>query len=141
MNNFMYKIMQFFSGRNGMDSIGIFQCVVAVILSVVNIFTRSWILQIVVYALIILTLVRAMSRNVEQRRKEVYKFSRMTSGFSGVFGKIKSKFTLAKRMFKDRKTHCYVKCSECKKMLRLPKVKGVHTVKCPNCSNTFQVKI
>ena len=141
MNKFMYKMANFFSGRYGVDNVFYGFCVLSVVLAAVNIFTRSWILQLIIYALFIIAIVRAMSRNIEKRSAESRKFSTFTSKFSGVFSKIKSKFNLAKRMFKDRKTHCYVKCSECKKVLRLPKKKGLHTVKCPNCSNTFQVKI
>lgn len=157
MNRFMYSLFNFFRGRYGIDNIFYAFCVVAVILSVVNLFVHSWILQLIVYLLFVLAVVRAMSRNLSKRSEESRKFGAFLSRLqgrpsavtidpsakkrNGPFSKIKSKFSLLKRMFKDRKTHCYVKCPNCKKVLRLPKKKGVHTVKCPNCSESFKVKI
>lgn len=132
--NYLYRIARFMQGRYGTDKLFFGICILAVILSFVNIFTRSVIVQIIVYLLIILSFLRVFSRNIQRRNKENQKFC-------AVLNKITGTFKLAKRMWKDRKTHCYVKCSNCKKVLRLPKKKGVHTVKCPNCSNSFQVKI
>ena len=85
-------------------------------------------------ALLVLAVVRAMSRNCQKRYEENMKFER-------AFGGIGRKFSFWKRKFADRKTHVYIKCGVCKKTLRLPKVKGEHTVKCPNCANKFKVKI
>ena len=83
---------------------------------------------------LVLVVVRAMSRNCQKRYEENMKFER-------AFGGIGRKFSFWKRKFADRKTHVYIKCGVCKKTLRLPKVKGEHTVKCPNCANKFKVKI
>ena len=33
----------------------------------------------------------------------------------------------------------YKKCPKCKQKIRLPLKKGKHTVKCPNCGNSFDV--
>ena len=85
-------------------------------------------------AVLVLAVVRAMSRNCQKRYEENMKFER-------AFGGIGRKFSFWKRKFADRKTHVYIKCGVCKKTLRLPKVKGEHTVKCPNCANKFKVKI
>ena len=106
----------------------------AVVLSAANLFVRSLILQLMVYAVLVLAVVRAMSRNCQKRYEENMKFER-------AFGGIGRKFSFWKRKFADRKTHVYIKCGVCKKTLRLPKVKGEHTVKCPNCANKFKVKI
>ena len=111
MNGFMYKVARFFQGRYGIDKLFYGICGVAVVLSAANLFVRSLILQLMVYAVLV------------------------------AFGGIGRKFSFWKRKFADRKTHVYIKCGVCKKMLRLPKVKGEHTVKCPNCANKFKVKI
>ena len=116
MNGFMYKVARFFQGRYGIDKLFYGICGVAVVLSAANLFVRSLILQLMVYAVLVLAVVRAMSRNCQKRYEENMKFA-------------------------DRKTHVYIKCGVCKKTLRLPKVKGEHTVKCPNCANKFKVKI
>ncbi|WP_178182919.1 hypothetical protein [Ruminococcus sp.] len=134
MNGFMYKVARFFQGRYGIDKLFYGICGVAVVLSAANLFVRSLILQLLVYAVLVLAVVRALSRNCQKRYEENLKFER-------AFGGIGRKFSLWKRMFTDRKTHCYRKCPVCKKMLRLPRVKGEHGVKCPNCANRFNVKI
>lgn len=156
MNRFLYSLANFFRGRYGIDNIFYAFCVVAVILSAVNLFVHSRIIQLIVYLMFVLAAVRAMSRNLTKRSEESRKFGNFLAKIqgkpyaktvtsskkgNGFFSKIKNKISLLKRMFKDRKTHCYVKCPGCKKVLRLPKKKGVHTVKCPNCSESFKVKI
>ena len=48
--DFRYRLMRFMSGRNGPDELFALIFAVSVILSVINIFVRSYILQIAVYA-------------------------------------------------------------------------------------------
>lgn len=130
----MYRLQRFLQGRYGADKLFYFMASICILLSFVNIFVRSLILQLVVYGILILSFVRIMSRNTEKRSEENRKFC-------AVWDKVAGKFRLIKRMWTDRKTHSYVHCPHCKKVLRLPKKKGVHTTKCPNCLYTFQVKI
>ena len=120
MNGFMYKVARFFHGRYGIDKLFYGICGVAVVLSAANLFVRSLILQLMVYAVLVLAVVRAMSRNCQKRYEENMKFERAFGGIG---------------------RNVYIKCGVCKKTLRLPKVKGEHTVKCPNCANKFKVKI
>ncbi|MBR5515382.1 MAG: hypothetical protein IKU52_04190 [Clostridia bacterium] len=54
--------------------------------------------------------------------------------------KINGFLKLSKNKFRDRKTHVYRQCPCCKANLRLPKAKGIHTVKCPRCFARFEVK-
>jgi DNA-directed RNA polymerase subunit RPC12/RpoP len=144
----MSRLSNFFSGRYGVDKLFNAMTMLAVILAFINIFIRSTVLQVIVYAILIVAIARAMSRNREKRYAENEKFlswqRRVNSKLYTLRQKlapVKSKLTLLKRMWKDRKTHCYFKCDNCKKVLRLPKKKGTHTVKCPNCSHSFQVKV
>lgn len=134
MNGFMYKISRFFQGRYGIDKLFYGICGVAVVVSAANLFVRSIWLQLLVYALLILAVVRSLSRNCQKRYAENQKFLSLFSGVS-------KKFSLMCRKFRDRKTHVYCKCPSCKKTLRLPKVKGEHTVSCPSCRNKFRMKI
>ena len=68
--------MQFMSGRYGADETFFVIFIAAVILSVVNIFIRFvslglyLVIQLLVYAMIIYSLFRIFSRNLEQRRRE-----------------------------------------------------------------------
>ena len=54
MNGFMYKVARFFQGRYGIDKLFYGICGVAVVLSVANLFVRSLILQLMVYAVLVL---------------------------------------------------------------------------------------
>lgn len=76
--------------------------------------------------LIVVIFFRIFSRNIAKRRKENEKFC----GF----------FRLLRNRFRDRKTHVYRKCPQCKVILRLPKAKGKHYVVCPRCKHRFQTK-
>lgn len=130
---FREKLARFMWGRNGVDSLTAALIWFAVILSVINIFLRSFIINMLETAVFIYCIFRIMSRNVYKRRNENMKFL-------SLWGKLKGFFKLQKNKYRDRKTHIYRMCPECKANLRLPKSKGTHTVKCPRCSHRFEVK-
>ena len=56
-------------------------------------------------------------------------------------GQADSQTLLQKSKHRDRKTHVFRKCPACKSVLRLPRQKGKHTVRCPRCQHRFDVKI
>lgn len=130
---FRYRIMQFMSGRYGVDDLLYGLIAIAVVLSVVNIFIRSLVLQSIVYAIMVFALFRVLSRNIEARRKENLWFK----------GKIK--IVEQKRDFYNKKKadkfHVYKKCPACKAILRLPHRIGVHKTVCPRCSKEFTVRV
>ena len=130
---FRYRIMQFMSGRYGVDDLLYGLIAIAIVLSVVNIFVRSLILQYIVYAIMFFALYRVLSRNTESRRKENLWFK----------GKIK--IFEQKRDFYNKKKadkfHVYKKCPACKAILRLPHRIGVHKTVCPRCSKEFTVRV
>ena len=78
------------------------------------------------FSLIFYILFRTMSRNIAKRREENAKFL----GF----------WKLRKNKKRDRKTHVYRKCPKCRAVLRLPRSKGKHSVRCPRCNERFQVR-
>lgn len=82
--------------------------------------------HIAIFSLVCYTLYRVMSRKIAKRRAENEKFCNF--------------FKLRRNKFRDRKTHVYRKCPECKAVLRLPKAKGRHSVVCPRCKKHFEVK-
>ena len=134
MGKFKNKLYRFMYGRYGMDKLGncmmIAYVVLLLVYTVLTFFiTQVWfdlIVWLVSIALFITVFYRMFSRNISKRRKENEKFC----GF----------FKLRKNKFKDRKTHVYRKCPQCKAVLRLPRAKGKHTVVCPRCKNRFTVK-
>ncbi len=131
--NFRYRFMQFMSGRYGRDRL--FDCLVgfAVVLSVINLIFRSYLLQLLVYSVLVFALFRFMSRNFEARRRENAWFNNKLS-----FVKKRKEFYEQK---KADKYHIYRKCPACKAILRLPRRIGVHTTVCPRCNKEFTVKV
>lgn len=129
--NFKYRLMQFMSGRYGVDSLFYVIFGVAAVLSIINCFIRSLILQIIVYAIVVFAFFRMMSRNIEARRRE-----------NQWFNKTKIMFVNKRNIRRQRKadySHVYKKCPRCHAVLRLPRRKGKHTTVCPKCNKQFKV--
>ena len=120
-------------GRNGFDKLCFAILWTSVILSVVNIFFRTYIIWILQDLLFVWCIFRALSKNIYKRQQE-------NRRFMNVWNKIKGFFKLQKSRYRDRKTHIYRRFHHCKNTLRLPRRKGKHTVKCPKCGFRFDVK-
>ncbi len=141
MRNFRDKLLRFMYGRNGIDAynrfIFILYFVLTVIYWIVSLFVSqlvSTLFSIVLFALMIYLVFRTMSRNILKRQKE----NRRYLALSGAFV---SYLRLQRNKLKDRKTHVYRKCPNCKAVLRLKKIKGSHRAVCPRCSTSFDVKV
>lgn len=131
---FYERLSRFWRGRNGSDTLYRLTVWLILILAVVNLFLHSLILTGVTLALLIWSTFRCFSKNIPARQRE----NRAVLRF---FGGIRNWFILRKNKFRDRKTHIYRKCPACRKVLRLPKIKGDHTVCCPCCGKKFQLKV
>ena len=125
--------MQFMSGRYGTDALTNALLIFGAVVSFINIFLRSWIIQLFVYGVIIFAIYRVMSRNHEARRKENRFFNEKLNVF-------KSKIEIYKNQ-KNDKFHVYRKCPACKAVLKLPHRIGEHTTVCPRCGREFKVKV
>lgn len=135
------RLASFMYGRYGADalywfSFGVvfFLWILRMIFSFIGIWIAELILSMLSTAILVFAVFRFMSKNIYKRSAENRKFLQF-------FGKIKGKFTLMRDKHRDRKTHVFKKCPSCKATLRLPKKTGEHTVRCPKCSNRFDVKI
>jgi len=141
MMKFREKLAAFFYGRNGVDQLYRFHLILLTVLLVINMILGfiegtgiiCSILSILMTALIVYMFFRLLSKNIVARRIE-------NNRYLTVQNKVVSWFRLQQRKFRERKTHSFKKCPGCKKTVRLKKVKGEHTVRCPLCSNTFKVK-
>lgn len=135
--NFRYKLMQFMSGRYGVDTAFYVITGAAAVLAFINCFIFIWpvrlAIQFVVYALMFYALFRVMSRNIAARSAENRKIS-------GWVDKIRHKVAI-RRQRKADYTHIYKKCPACKAVLRLPRRPGKHTTVCPKCNHQFSVKV
>jgi hypothetical protein len=129
-----YRFTRFMQGRYGVDNLYRFTFVVVLVISVVNMFIRSYLLWLTESILLAWTLRRFLSRNIYKRQQENAKYLKISK-------KVTQFFKRQLNRVKYRKTKVYKKCPNCKNILCLPKKKGRHTVKCPSCSHRFDIKI
>ena len=130
-------------GRNGADELtivmGFVGIVIAMIGSIAHIQWLSWI----AIAVIVIGVLRGLSKNIDARRKENAAFVAATANVTGL-GTSKEDFARAKRtakkMWKGRKTTAYLKCPNCGQMLSVPKGKGKIRVTCPKCHAKMETR-
>ena len=135
MGKFKSKLYRFMYGRYGTDTLGNVMLITYFVIVLLHTFLgffwgNVWIdvaVWLISSALAITVITRMFSRKVAKRRRENERFC----GF----------FKLIRNKIRDRKTHVYRKCPDCKAVLRLPRAKGKHTVVCPCCKNRFDVHI
>ena len=134
MGKFKNKLYSFMYGRYGGDTLNKVLLWIyfawVLLFTVIFFFEDSPFLYLFYWissaALVVWIFFRMFSRNIPARRRENECFC----GF----------FKLRKNKFRDRKTHVYRKCPNCRANLRLPKAKGKHFVVCPRCKHRFEVR-
>lgn len=131
---FREALYRFCRGRNGSDLLYRVTVWVIMILAVANLFLRSMIVLAIELILLVWSTFRCFSRNLAARAREDRAFRRF-------FGGIRGWFVLQRDKIRDRKTHVFRKCPHCRRILRLPRIKGDHTVCCPCCKARFPVKV
>ncbi len=127
-------LYDFMLGRNGFDALAKLMSTLAAILVIVNLFFEHWTLTVLSFGLLCYTIFRILSKKIYKRQKE-------NGAYLAFIKRIKGFFVLKRAKWRDRKTHVFRKCPSCKKVLRLPKKKGKHTVNCPVCHSRFDIKI
>ena len=134
MNKFKEKLLAFYRSIYGVDQLNLFILIVAIVVSLIGRLLDIPFTSLLYLALVVLWLFRFFSKNFVLRSNENRKYLEIISAF-------KKRVDFEKRRYADRKTHVYRKCKHCKANVRLPRKKGLHTVKCPKCSERFEVKI
>lgn len=120
-------------GRYGYDELSRAMSIIALICLLVAMFTGWPLLSTVALILWVWALIRSYSKNISKRQLERQSYLRLT-------GRIKGWFGTKKRAWSERKTHCYFKCPNCKKTLRVPKGKGKIKITCPECKTQITKK-
>lgn len=131
--NFMY-------GRYGFDQLGKFLFILSLVfwaLSVVFRFTPLrkayfifWLLNTLIY---VYAIFRILSKNTYQRTVENERYLRVRERFVPGWRKFKTE--------KLDKNYVFKLCPHCGSRLRLKRVRGSHTTKCPRCGTQFKVYI
>lgn len=152
------KLARFLMGRNGPDSLYTAILITELVLMVVNLFLGSWIVSLLIWALLFWGIFRVFSRNLPARRREneiwvkIWKTITFGKGpvrnhpYYGSYGAYGQSYAYPpkppkKKKLKTDKDHCFRICPQCKANIRLPKKRGKHTVVCPRCKCRFEVRI
>lgn len=126
-------MQSFMAGRYGYDELSRAMSIIALICLLVAMFTGWPLLSTVALILWVWALIRSYSKNISKRQLERQSYLRFT-------GRIKGWFGTKKRAWSEHKTHCYFKCPNCKKTLRVPKGKGKIKITCPECKTQITKK-
>ena len=123
----LYEVYKRLLGdRYGFDDLGKFNCILLLILFIIDLFIDSYIVGLLQLIFIALILFRFLSRKIFKRCRENEKFLDLKNFLLRPLRGIK-------RRFKD-KNHIYKKCSCGTTLkLKLPKKRGIKHTTCPKC--------
>lgn len=134
MEKFKQKLIRFMYGRYGVDPLHNALLIAYLILFVLSLFLRAPILSLLSPACLIWAIFRMLSRNHAARRRE-------NEVYLKLLGRIKGFFKLSFDRIRECRTHVYHKCPHCAAVLRLPRRRGKHTVRCPRCGDSFSMNV
>jgi len=126
----MNQFRKFMYGRYGIDQFSQVLIFTALILSVLVSIFRINVLMIITYIPLVYAVLRMLSKDINKRTQENYKFLNIVSSF-------KTKYNKSKPNMKETKTYKYYKCPKCKQMIRVPRNKGKICITCPKCKTEF----
>lgn len=133
---FRDRIARFMYGRYGMDPLGRFLLIAALVLLVISMFLGSvanlifWVLGL---AALVWCYARALSRKFDKRRAENNKYLRAKAAVMQWFSSVKTRWT-------QRKEYRFFRCPSCHALLRVPKGKGRIQLTCRKCGIRFERK-
>jgi hypothetical protein len=122
---------RFMMGRYGGDQLSIALFIFSVLLTLVGRLAYLPILGLISYIPWVIIIFRALSRNIQRRQMENYKFSMLISPIYSRFKKIQHRI-------KKSRTHRSFKCPKCRAALWVPKGKGRIIITCPKCKTEFK---
>ena len=130
MDSFLYRLrmrfQQFMVGRYGIDELNIFLLVVSCIFTLFARVFFSPILSIFSWIVLVICAYRMLSRNIAKRYGEKEKFLVLKN-------KVVGDFKIKRDAWKNRKTHKYFRCKNCRASIRVPRGVGKIKVSCPKC--------
>ena len=129
IRNFLSRFM---AGRYGTDQLNTALMIAYLALYLISILSGWSILYWVALVLVLVTLFRCLSRQIDRRRAQNAKFLQLVRP-------VRRKFKIMMARIRD-KDHRYFKCPNCKQQMRVPRGKGRITVHCRSCGATFEEK-
>ncbi len=145
--------------RRGIDELNRTMLIAALVLSVVGMIISNsvgWlriVLSLLSGALLILIVLRMMSKNVSKRYQENLKYLTFetgikdwfrrtfrTKGAGAAYGTKQAKRAGKSPTWSELKQYKYLICPQCAQRLRVPRGKGRIRVTCINCGNVFETR-
>lgn len=114
------SLARFMAGRYGGDQLNLFLIVLYLMFYVVFLFTRLLVFELLGTVVLVFTLFRTLSRNLERRRAE-------NNRFLQIVRPLWRKWSAFRARAHD-KEHRYFKCPNCGQLMRVPKGTGRITV-------------
>lgn len=132
---FLNKLQSFMTGRYGIDDLYKFLFSLYLILFIANLFIKNWIITILEFVIVLLLLMRFLSKNLYARSRENQIFLKIKKKVMGPFVNIKRN--------RNDKNHIYKICCKCKTTLKLPvpAKRGIKHTKCPNCGKKITLLV
>ena len=134
------RFIRFMYSRYGPDDLYRFLLYVYIILFFINIYFKSYILNIMQIIMLVIMFYRFFSKNIDRRKNENYVYLKIRNFIIRPFKRFMNR---VKRNYKDRHKYIYKKCKCCKTTLKLPIPfeRGFKKVKCPKCGklNKFYI--
>lgn len=132
LTNLSYRFREFMIGRYGDDALNRFLTGAGTACLILSMFPRLTYAYLGMMICFGWSLFRMFSKNAIKRNRENAAYLKISDG-------IKNKCLLIKGMFRDRKTHEYFKCPNCKTYVRIikpPKGKNI-AIRCSKCRSEF----
>lgn len=129
----LYRFNRFMSGRYGNDELNMFLSAISLMLILLTYITKIPGLSSAALVLILFMTFRAFSKNYSERASE-------RDTYLAIKEKVVNVFNLKIEIWKNRKTHRYFKCKNCKATLRVPKGKGKIEITCRKCGHKMRKK-
>lgn len=127
------KLLFYMKGRYGYDEFSKVLILSGLVLGIVSNFSNGIFLNIIGLAAIAFGALRIVSKEKENRRKELQKYIK-------VKGSVTSKYTKARNRWVQRKAFKITKCPNCKQKIRIPRGRKKIRVTCPSCKEKFVKK-
>ena len=120
--NFAMAARRFFAGRYGHDKLNMVILGAGLVLCIIGMFVQNVTVDLILtlgsYVLLVLSMIRALSRNTYKRYQE------------------NRRFLLLLDQIKD-KNNRYFTCPKCRQTVRVPRGKGKIAITCPKCREKF----
>ena len=133
MQRFSAWAQRFMYGRYGYDQYSMFITFVSFVLMIAGLTSKKMAFYYISMAGYIYSMYRTYSRNITKRSAECNRYVRVKY-------RVISYFRFRKNRWKERKTHRYFRCPDCKIWLRVPKGNGRIRIHCSGCGKVIEKK-